>query len=330
MNQQLMDRWIEMARSGIKRIAFPEAVEPKILQAAKLAMDKKAIAVALIGDPIEIRDVATNIGIDITGMDIIDIADEEERQSVAEEYQRYNSLFSISSIKRKSRDPLNYAFILEAVGRVDAVFAGLTHTTGEVILGAQTFLGLADGLSTVSSMGIMDVPGFCGEYGSLMPFADAAVNIAPTSEELADIAIATCDTVKALLGWTPRCAMLSFSSDGSAEHERVDRIRAAVGIANEKRPDLMIDGEFQLDAAILGEVAKKKVKRQSDVAGRANVIVFPDIDAGNIGVKIVQIFAHGDCYGPMLQGFRKPVSDCSRSAPVSELVGNIIMLAARA
>lgn len=330
MNQQLMEKWIDMARSDIKRIAFPEATEPKILQAAKIAMDKKAIMVVLVGNPIDIQNVAANIGIDISGMDIIDSTDENERQVAAEEYQKYNTLFSIPSIKRKSKDPLNYAFILEALGKVDAVFAGLVHTTGEVILGAQTFLGLADGLSTVSSMGIMDVPGFCGEHGSLMPFADAAVNIAPTSEELADIAIATCDTVKALLGWTPRCALLSFSSDGSAEHERVDRIRIAVEKAKEKRPDLMIDGEFQLDAAILEKVAQKKVKRQSDVAGKANIIIFPDIDAGNIGVKIVQIFAHGDCYGPMLQGFRKPVSDCSRSAPVSELVGNIIMLAARA
>ena len=330
MNQELMDSWIATARTNPKRIAFPEATEEKILKAAKAAMDAGAIRAVLVGDTDEIRKAASEASVDISGMEIVDNTDEGARAESASLYLRYSTLLSESSVKRKGRDPMNYAFIQEAIGKVDAVFAGLSHTTGEVILAAQTFIGLKEGISTVSSMGIIDVPGFEGPYGSLMPFADAAVCVDPTPEELADIAISTCDTVKSLLGWIPRCALLSFSSDGSAEHGFVDRIRDAVGIANMKRPDLYIDGEFQLDSALLPATAAKKVRRQSEVAGKANVIVFPDINAGNIGVKIIQIFAKGDCYGPMLQGFRKPVSDCSRSAPVSELTGNIIMLSARA
>lgn len=330
MNQELMDRWIATARTNPKRIAFPEATEEKILKAAKAAMDAGAIRAVLVGDTDEIRKAASEASVDISGMEIVDNTDEGARAESASLYLGYSTLLSESSVKRKGRDPMNYAFIQEAIGKVDAVFAGLSHTTGEVILAAQTFIGLKEGISTVSSMGIIDVPGFEGPYGSLMPFADAAVCVDPTPEELADIAISTCDTVKSLLGWIPRCALLSFSSDGSAEHGFVDRIRDAVGIANMKRPDLYIDGEFQLDSALLPATAAKKVRRPSEVAGKANVIVFPDINAGNIGVKIIQIFAKGNCYGPMLQGFRKPVSDCSRSAPVSELTGNIIMLSARA
>lgn len=203
---------------------------------------------------------------------------------------------------------------------------------GEAIrAAAQTYVGLKDGVSTASSIGILDVPGYEGSEGSnLLVFGDSAVCVAPNEEELADIAISACETVQELLGWEPRCALLSFSTDGSAEHPSAQKVRDAVGIARQKRPDLAIDGEFQLDAAICPAVAAKKVGRDSAVAGKANIVIYPDLSAGNIGVKLMQQFAHADAYGPLLQGFRKPVSDCSRSAPGSELVGNIIMLAVRA
>ena len=161
-------------------------------------------------------------------------------------------------------------------------------------------------------------------------FADCAVNARPSSEELADIALASADTVSLLLGWAPRVAMLSFSTKGSSEHEEVDRVRAAVEIARERRPELAVDGEFQLDAAIIPAVAAKKVKVPSAVAGKANVVIFPDLGAGNIGVKMVQIFAGATAHGPLLQGFARPVTDFSRSAPVEEIVGNLVMLAVTA
>jgi phosphate acetyltransferase len=212
------------------------------------------------------------------------------------------------------------------LGEADCMVAGLSHTTGEVIMACEMIIGLQEGISTVSSMGIMNIPGYDGPEGSLMAIADCAVAPAPDSNELADIAISTADTVKRLLGWEPRVALLSFSTKGSADHERVDMVLRALDLVKERKPDLLVDGELQLDAAIVPEVAAKKVKGESPVAGRANTLIFPDLNAGNIGVKLVQRFAGGVGYGPLLQGFACPVSDLSRGAPVEEIVGATTMV----
>ena len=329
MNQDLMNRWAAQAAENPQKIAFPEATEEKILLAARQAADAKAIVPVLVGDGAAIRAAAEEFGVDISDMEVLENS-EEALRAIAAAYSAFNPLFSEKAVCRRGKDPMTYAFILQALDRVDGVFAGLVHTTGEVILAAQTYVGLKEGVSTASSIGILDVPGYEGPEGNLLAFGDSAVCVDPGPEELADIAISACQTVSDLLGWEPRCALLSFSTNGSAEHPLAQKVRDAVAIANEKRPDLAIDGEFQLDAAICPAVAAKKVSRESRVAGKANIVIYPDLSAGNIGVKLMQQFAHADAYGPLLQGFIKPVSDCSRSAPVSELVGNIIMLAVRA
>jgi phosphate acetyltransferase len=215
-------------------------------------------------------------------------------------------------------------------GEADCMVAGLSHTTGEVIMAAQMILGMRDDIATVSSMGILSIPGYNGPEGELLAIADCAVSAAPGSGELADIAISTADTVRQLLGWEPRVALLSFSTKGSASHERVDVVLEALRMVHERRPDILIDGELQLDSAIVPEVAARKVHEESPVAGRANVLVFPSLEAGNIGVKLVQRFAGAVAYGPLLQGFAKPVSDLSRGAPVEEIVGAITMVAVSA
>ena len=191
-------------------------------------------------------------------------------------------------------------------------------------------IGLKPGIATISSIGLCDIPGFEGSEGSLLAIGDSAVCTNPNPEELASIAISACETVQSLLGWEPRCAMVSYSTLGSGAGELVDKVVVAVKIANEKRPDLAIDGEFQLDSAINPAVAAKKVQRESKVAGKANVVIWPDLNVGNVGVKLIQQFGKADAYGPMLQGFAKVVCDCSRSAPVSELKGNIVISAVRA
>lgn len=330
MNQEMLNKWVSIAKVKPQRIAFPESTEEKILQAARAAQDTGAIIPVYVGVEADIRAAAQQYGISLEGAEIVENT-EEARNAIAPKFlaARPDAGLSEKAVIRKTKDPMYYAYALQAVGEVDSVFAGLVHTTGDVIMAASTMIGLAPGITTVSSIGIMDVPGYEGSEGSLLAFGDAAVCVDPTPEEHADIAISACETVKALLDWEPRCAMLSFSTDGSAEHELVTRVREAVRIANEKRPDLKIDGEFQLDAALRPEVAAKKVHRESAVAGKANIIIHPNINSGNIGVKLVQIFAHCDAYGPILQGFSKPTSDCSRSAPVTELMGNIIMLAVR-
>ena len=231
--------------------------------------------------------------------------------------------------KRMTR-PLERALIMQVLGDVDVMFAGIANATGDIILAGQTIVGLADGVDTISSCGIAQVPGWSGGEDGLIGFGDSAVCVDPTPEELASIACASCDTVAALTGWDVRCALLSHSTDGSMDNALVDKVRAARSIANERRPDLKIDGEFQFDAAVRPDVAAKKVRRESEVAGRANLLIWPDINVGNIGVKIIQNLTGADAYGPMLQGFKKIVCDCSRSAPVSEIVGNVVMSCVRA
>lgn len=191
-------------------------------------------------------------------------------------------------------------------------------------------VGLAEGVRSPSSLGIADIPGFDGPEGTMLGLADCAITAQPTAEELAGIAIASADTASSLLGWEPRVALLAFSTKGSARHESIDVIREAVERVHELRPDIKCDGELQFDAAIVPSVAAHKVKGASEVAGRANVLIFPNLHAGNIGVKMVQIFGHANAYGPALQGFAAPVCDFSRSAPVQEMLGNVAMLVIRA
>lgn len=327
----VMEQIYEKAKANPQRVIFPEATEEKILQAAYEAQTAGYCKATLIGVPDEIKAAAEQYGVDISGMEIYDNTDEAANEKAFERYiAEYSDMLSLKALKRKSKDPMNTAMVLQCIGDYDVTFAGLSHTTGEVILAATTIIGLKDGIDVSSSMGLGIIPGFEGSEGKYLLFGDSAVCANPSPSERASIAISACETAQELLGWEPRCAILSFSTDGSMENEMVDDVRETVRIANERRPDLKIDGEFQLDAAINPKVAEKKVKRESAVAGKANVLIWPDINVGNIAVKLLQNFAGADAPGPFLQGFRKIASDCSRSAPVSELVGNIVMCCVRA
>jgi phosphate acetyltransferase len=208
--------------------------------------------------------------------------------------------------------------------------AGLAHATQDVILASMTFIGMQEGITTPSSLFLMQVPGFEGSQGELLVFADCGVAVDPDAEELADIALTTAHTVRALLGWEPRVAMVSFSTRGSGESESVNKVLEALRLAKEREPDLLIDGEFQVDAALVPEVAARKVQGDSPVAGRANVLIFPDLDAGNIAYKCVQRLAKGDAFGPFLQGFAKTVSDLSRGSSVADVVGVATMASVHA
>lgn len=327
----IMEHVLAKARAQLMRVAFPEAENDKIQQAAAQCRDEGICIPVLVGDPERIRAAAAEHAVAIDGIEIVDHSEEQVLERVIGAYLKLSDLFTEKSLRRKCKDPMILAMLMQAVGELDVTFAGIDHTTADVIIAGKTFIGLQEGIATISSIGIADIPGYNGSEGRYLAFGDSAVCVFPKAEKLASIAINACDTVRALTDWEPRCALLSYSTCGSGgDNEAVTRIIEAVRIANEQRPDLAIDGEFQLDSAINPAVAAKKVQRESKVAGRANIIIWPDLNAGNIGVKLIQQFAGADAYGPMLQGFAKIVCDCSRGAPVSELVGNIAMSCVRA
>jgi phosphate acetyltransferase len=330
MSTDVMEQLQLKAKANPQRVVFPEANEEKILRAARQVRDMGIAYPILVGEPKAIYALAGSIGVSLDKITVVDHSDAGKVDQFATRYAEINPDFPASAVKRMLKDPLYFAAMMVKLDEADCMVAGLSHTTGEVIMASEMIIGLQEGISTVSSTGILSIPGYEGPEDSLLGIADCAVCPAPDSKELADIAISTADTIQRLLGWEPRVALLSFSTKGSASHERVDMVLKALEIVRERRPELLIDGELQLDSAIVPEVAARKVKGGSPVAGKANVLIFPDLNAGNIGVKLVQQFAKAVAYGPLLQGFAKPVSDLSRGAPVEEIVGATTMVAVRA
>ena len=227
------------------------------------------------------------------------------------------------------KDPVYFGTMMVKMDDVDGLVSGAVHSTGDLLRPGLQIIKTAPGIKVVSSFFIMEVPNSqYGKEGTLL-FADCAVNPNPNAEELASIAISTADNAKTLCGMDPKVAMLSFSSMGSAKHENVDKVRTATESAKAQRPDLQIDGELQLDAAIVDKVAKQKAPNSS-VAGNANVLVFPDLQAGNIGYKLVQRFANAKAIGPVCQGFAKPINDLSRGCCVDDIVNVVAITAIQA
>lgn len=320
---------IEKAKSNKKKIVLPEGAEPRTLKAADIVLKEGIADLVLLGNADEIRNAAE--GLDISKAEIIDPLKSEKFDKYANDFYelRKSKGLTLEKAKETIKDNIYFGCMMVKEGYADGLVSGAIHATADLLRPAFQIVKTAPGAKIVSSFFIMEVPN-CefGENGVFL-FADCAVNPSPNAEELASIAVQSANTAKTLLGMEPRVAMLSFSTKGSASHELVDKVRTATEIAKNLMPDVAIDGELQLDAALVKEVAELKAPG-SPVAGRANVLIFPDLQAGNIGYKLVQRLAKANAIGPITQGMGAPVNDLSRGCSYKDIVDVIATTAVQA
>jgi phosphate acetyltransferase len=315
------------AKQKHKRVVLPEGTEERMIKAAKRIVVEKIAEVTLLGDKDKIADLAKANGLELNSVKMIDPAKASNFNEYTEEYYQLRKHKGMTSEEAKKImvNPLFYGAMLVRKNEVDGFVAGSVNTTGDVLRAGLHIIGLAKGIDSVSSSFIMVIPEFLGQKDKIFIFADCAVIPAPEPKQLASIAISSAKTMRDLVGEEPKVAMLSFSTKGSAQHEMVDKVLEATKIAKQIDPNLQIDGELQADAAILSDVAKKKCP-DSPIGGKANVLIFPDLDAGNIAYKLVQRLAQAEAIGPIIQGLAKPANDLSRGCSVDDIV-NVVAIA---
>ncbi len=319
------------AKSNVKHIVLPEGEETRNVQAAAKIAAEGLAKLTLLGNPEKVAEVAAQTNTSLEGLTIVDPANSEK----AGEYAA--ALYEIRKAKGMTEeqaaklvaDPMYYGVMMVKLGDADGLVSGAIHSTGDMLRPALQIIKAKPGMKTVSSCFLMECPDKTYGTDGIMIFADCAVIPCPTAEEMANIAVAAADSAVALAGIEPKVAMLSFSTKGSAKHDLVTKVQEATAIAKEMKPELALDGELQLDAAIVPEVGELKAKG-SAVAGHANVLVFPDLQAGNIGYKLVQRLGHAEAYGPILQGIAKPCNDLSRGCSVEDIVATVAITACQA
>lgn len=328
---ELMKKIWDAAKSNKKKIVLPEGNEERTIAAAQKICNLGLAHPILVGDTEQILAKAKELDVDLTNVEIINPNESENLEKYINAFYELRKAKGVTMEKAEKivRDPLYFATMMVKLDDADGMVSGAVHTTGDLLRPGLQIIKTAPGVSCVSSFFIMEVPNSPYGENGLLFFADCAVNPMPTEDMLASIAIATADNAKLLSKIDPKVAMLSFSTMGSADHEVVDKVRNATQKAKELRPDLDIDGELQLDAAIVPKVAKQKAP-ESKVAGSANVLVFPDLQAGNIGYKLVQRFANAEAIGPVCQGFAKPINDLSRGCSIEDIVNVVALTAVQA
>lgn len=325
---QFLDSILVKARSRRKTIVLAEGEDSRVIEAAQRAQGDGIADCILVGREEEIRRQAAALKLDLNGIRLEDPVTSQYHQSYSErlcELRKHKGM-TLERAQQQALDPLVFADLMLQAGDADGSIAGAIYTTGDRVRSALQIIGVKAGFHSVSSFMLMLMEAPHHDPKQTMLFADCALIVDPDAEQLAEIAMATTQSARQFIDAEPRLAMLSFSTDGSARHQLVDKVRAATKLARAQMPDTAIEGEVQLDAAIVPAVAQQKIA-DSKIQGRANVLIFPDLEAGNIGYKLVQRFGAAKVIGPILQGLKRPANDLSRGCS-SEDVYNLIALTA--
>jgi phosphate acetyltransferase len=316
------------AASNLQHIILPEGEDSRIVQAAEMCARDRIAKITLLGREDKIRDAAQLSNVNLNGVEILDHLKSAEFGKTAMFYHELRRAkgVTLEEAEQTVKDPLYFGNLQVKLGKADGSVAGATNTTAHTVAAALRCVGVRQGFKVVSSFFLMVVPNKNFGHEGAMIYADCGVVIDPNAAELAEIAVASADSCRALLDVEPKVAMLSFSTKGSARHQLIDKILEATKTARARFPELEIDGELQVDAALIPSVAQSKAQG-SNVAGRANVLIFPDLNAGNIAYKLTERLTGGTAIGPILQGLDKPCNDLSRGCKAEDIVDAVAITA---
>ena len=310
------------AKQSIKTIVLPEATDVRTLNAVDIIAKDEFCKIVLLGNKEEVQKIANENDFDISKATIIDPQNSEKYEEYVNTFYELRKHKGITEEQARKliKDPVYFGMMMLKQNDADGLVSGAAHSTADTLRPALQILKTAPDTKIVSTLSILVVPNCEYEEDGIFGFADCGLNQNPNAEELSEIAISSAKSFKQLTGKEPKVAMLSYSTMGSAKAEEVDKVREATELAKSKAPDLLLDGEMQLDAAIVPSIGKSKAP-ESKVAGNANTLIFPDLQAGNIGYKLVERLGKAEAYGPICQGIAKPVNDLSRGCKAEDIVG---------